>query len=198
MKLYHFTKFDNCIKIISENKLLLSSFKNANDYKELSKKEFEGDKKILDYKYFSTCSDEDRITKLSLQSFSNAMMWYFYGDKHKGVCIEFDQNKIKSITDKIVESRGVIYKNGVTHVDNQTILEYLMEKRECWEGENEYRFIFPNNITCIDGINDCITGLYFGADLERKKWISLSFPENIKLYTMYVDKTDGRLNRLEV
>ena len=100
--------------------------------------------------------------------------------------------------DKIIKYGYINYRGGVTHIDKQSLLSYLLEKRLCWQGENEYRFIFLNTAPDIVNINSCITSVYFGANLKDENLHSCHLPANAILYKMYVDKTDGRLNRIRI
>lgn len=191
MLLYHYTTLENFIKIIKEDAFKLSSFERANDYKEKSQRIFDAGVKIQDYKYFSTCAGE-RKDKMSIRSFSNSMMWYHYGDKCRGVCIEFDLDSILALQVKPLKNDWINYRDGVRHIDKQPVLEYLMEKRTCWQGENEYRLIYSHTANLLQGITSCITGIHWGIDLNPP------ITTKIKQYQIYVDSEDGRFNRFEL
>ena len=191
--LYHYTSLIKFQSIIRDNKIILSQFQNANDFKERIKGVKTVEQSTERYRYFSTCDDSNE-KGFPIKSFLNAMMWYHYGDKCNGVCIEFDKNKMVNMPEKPIRGERVNYRNGVSHIDEQSLLEYLMEKRTCWCEENEYRFIFEN-VEFIDNIKDYITSIYLGINVKVDD-VGKLINENIKIYKIYTDSTDGRFNRL--
>ena len=101
----------------------------------------------------------------------NTMMWGYYADKTRGVCIEFDYDKLKIPND--------VLKSIVTYCDIQpqqtdipdsitTIRElkgHIVEeqnklfftKQKGWAGEKEYRLVCNNqDYLEIDGAISCI------------------------------------------
>ena len=194
--MYHYTKLNNFLKIFEDDTFLLSSFDNANDSKEKVRRVFENGEQICDFKYLSACDWNGLDNGLPLLSFSNSMLWYFYAENHKGVCIEFDKLKLKDLPVKPVIEGKVQYKRGVTRIDEQSIKDYILEKRPCWIGENEYRMVFKN-VERIPNICSYISAVYFGANVCVEK-ICCSIPEGICKYRMYYDSNDGRLNRMKL
>lgn len=185
--LYHYTKMNNFIEIIKSNTFILSEYKNANDYKEKSTvRKTDIDK----YRYISFVSNP----KLEYYSYSNSAMWYNYTDKNKGVCICFDKNKILSYLECAIHGR-IKYRNGVSHIDQQSILEYLMEKREVWSYEDEYRIIYENKHSNIQNILDCINSIYLGPEVDSTQVgdIIAIIPKHIVIYKTFFDSTDGRI-----
>lgn len=111
--LYYFTKFVNFKSIMNDNCIILSNFENANDYKEKYNEKSKRKKEIENYLYFSLCDDFDD-NGMSLQSYRNSMLWYYYAEKCNGVCIEFDLEKLLKMQE-IPECHGrIIYRQGVT------------------------------------------------------------------------------------
>ena len=159
---------------------------------------------VNDYRYMSLTADWKNDCEVRLLSFLNGMMWYHYGDKYSGVCIEIDidkfQDKLKKDNIKLIKHGLIKYQDGVSHVDNQNIVEFLMEKRCCWASENEYRFLFPASITEIHIFNHCISGIYLGPKIETEKVFEFidKFNPSCEIYHMRVDKYDGRLNRYPI
>lgn len=190
--IFHYTSLKNFTSIILSNSFRPSCFSRANDYKEIVR--YSADK----YKYISFVSDQ-----IDIYSCSNPVMWNFYADNGNGVCIEFNREKLlKSLTP--LRDGFITYRNGVTHIEGQENLEYLMEKRIAWNYEHEYRFIYSNQVKRIHNIIECIEGIYFGCDVPSmiiEKFASyvplynLIEKDKIKLYRMRIDDKDGRLNR---
>lgn len=190
MHLYHYTRMDNFIKIIKSNTFILSEYKNANDYKEKSTvRKTDIDK----YKYISFVNNP----KLEYYSYSNPAMWYNYTDKNKGVCISFDKNKILSNLEYATHGR-IKYRNGVSHIDQQSILEYLMEKRDAWSYENEYRIIYENKYSNIHSVLDCINAIYIGPEADNMLVTNIieTIPKHIDVYNTFFDSNDGRIMRI--
>ena len=192
--LCHYTKIKNYEKIIKEDKFDLSEFCRANDYKEMYEKS--NHREELDkHRYFSlVCS---RV--LGTKSMCNPVMWYFYGDKHRGVCIEFDKTKLLQ-AEKYVREAPVMYRNGVTHYDRQQFIDYVFEKRLHWENEEEHRILYGEGVSCIKGIRTCIKNVYFGAEVPGVKvqeYREKLRQYDINVYKMRVNKTDGRLFALK-
>lgn len=185
-RLYHYTPFKSFCEIIKSNKFIFSDFIKANDYKEKSillKNEIEK------YKYISCTYD----LELELYSYTNPPLWFFYADKGSGVCICFDKTKLLYKINA-VKSGFVNYRNGVTHINNQTIVDYLMEKRKPWEYEKEYRILVSSDYDSVSNILDCILSIYIGSEVKEEeiKLISKEIPESVNIFQMYTDSIDGR------
>lgn len=197
MKLYHYTSLEKFSNIWKGEQFNLSLFENANDSKEKLARTFESGESINDYKYISTCAGENR-RGMEIQSFANNMLWHYYGDKITGVCIEFDSYKLCSAPEKPLKCGMVKYRRGVTHIDNQPILKYLMEKRPCWRGEYEYRLIYKKEVTCIKNIRSYITAIYIGLNYEEALKELSSLNITCDIYKISIDGFDGRLNRHKI
>lgn len=189
--LYHYTKYSSFVDIIKTNEFLFSNFINANDYKE---KAVRHEDKIRRYRYVSFTYNQE----LELYSYTNSPMWYFYADKGSGVCICFDKAKLLKEV-KIIKRGFVNYRDGVTHIDAQTIDEYLMEKRKVWKYEDEYRILVDAEHKSISNILEHITAVYVGPEVSEKgiNFICQKLPESISVFQIYVDKTDGRYNSID-
>lgn len=189
--LYHYTKWRALCEIIKSDSFLFSEFTKANDYKEKACKLKD---EIEKYKYISfTYSDE-----LELYSYTNPPLWYYYAEKGHGVCIRFDKVKLLNKV-KAIKSDFINYRNGVTHVDDQTIEEYLMEKRKAWQYENEYRILVSAEQNCIKNILDCMAAIYMGPEVAEEDIQSIyeHIPESVDIFKVYIDKTDGRFHCID-
>lgn len=185
-RLYHYTTFDALCSIIKSNEFILSDFIKANDYKE---KSILFKREISKYKYMSCTYN----VELESYSFTNPPLWYFYADKGHGVCICFDKIKLLSKI-KIVKDDFINYCNGVTHIDNQNVIDYLMEKRKDWGYEKEYRILVDSTFNSIPNIFECIASIYIGSEITEQE-ISLIYkdiPISTKIFQMHTDPTDGR------
>ena len=99
-KLYHYTSFESFVKIWLSQKILLGSIENVNDFMEykhtvevnnpccLPLTEAFNDVR-MSFRQLSFTLDDDRM-----EGFKNPMMWGQYANKGRGVCMEFDFNKL--------------------------------------------------------------------------------------------------------
>ena len=178
-KLYHYTSFDSFVKIWLNKNLRFSSSENVNDILE-AKKEYSApaiaqmplmialQEAKASYKQISLTMDFDSY----LWGCMSSMMWGYYADKRKGVCIELDYDKLGFSPNMI--HRPIIYKKYVSKniplytsvVSIKTLNKFLKKhhkeifftKDSGWKGENEYRII-SNQDDYLD-ISNAITAVY--------------------------------------
>lgn len=205
MKLYHYTSLDSFSKIWISHSLLFSESKRTNDVFESIKileigecrLPYNGEEKGLEvqghfnkmfwdevgkYKQISLLHDY----KDGIKGYASPMMWGHYAQKGKGVCIEFDSEKIQFPKDGCIHKKEVEYTtevpiinltDGVDLHNKELINKYIDEhiddiffkKHIHWEHENEYRIV-SNKANSLD-IQDAITNIYLPyneADVEYK------------------------------
>lgn len=156
-KLYHYTKFENAIRIIESNKLRFGRVGDMNDINEAYKR--------ISYAHRSNVRTEDvhnelkRYRQISLtmddssyQGFDISAMWGHYAEKGKGVCLVFDKRKLLKCLSSDMHSCKVNYKRkfkGYIHINSENIGKSLERKRKGffftkssdWKYEQEYRII---------------------------------------------------------
>ncbi len=178
--LFHYTTFESFLKIFYSGKLKFGDAVNLNDILEKNKQMGASNLKQLpllfalrdtlnSYRQISFTMDFEDNKRGCM---SNSM-WYHYGDKYNGVCIEFDFEKI-SLPESIVHGRVsyrsllkddlLIPKNAETINDvesfvSQNIEKIFFEKTSDWSYENEYRLICRNE-GYLD-IENAISAIYF-------------------------------------
>lgn len=219
-KLYHYTSFENFVKIWLSERLLLGSIENVNDF--------------LEYKHtlevnnpcclpltesFDDVRKSFRQTSFTLddgqiEGFKNPMMWGQYANKAKGVCIEFDFNSLFSyykdkegVYDGFVRYHSKLPK--LPQINKQKtindIKEYILSNKDAimftkftaWEAENEYRII-SDKISEIN-IENTISAVYLTSCLsEECKFVEkLLKNSNVPVWTLSV--TTGMLfSQIEV
>lgn len=178
-KLYHYTSFDSFVKIWLNKNLRFSSSENVNDILEV-KKEYSApalaqmplmialQEAKASYKQISLTMDFDSY----LWGCMSSMMWGYYADKRKGVCIELDYDKLGFSPNMI--HRPIIYKKYVSKnipldssvVSMKTLNRFIKKhfkeifftKELGWKGENEYRII--SNLDDYLDISNAITAIY--------------------------------------
>lgn len=195
MNIYHYTTFDNFVKIWLSEELLLCEYKNMNDIYEkqkfcgieirpgkgISKETINqiGDpmefifRQISKFRQISFCKDYDDGTK----GCTSSMMWGQYAKNEKGVCIEFDKEKLL-LREKEYFSDIVQYNNRIPYINiesseftgeiceiEKNIKKVIIDNKDAvffskhthWEHENEFRIVsdtkksisIQNAITCI-------------------------------------------------
>ena len=212
MSIYQYTTFDAFFRIWLSEELLLGEYKNMNDLYERQKfcgidigpqsgisKETRkqiGDpiafvfKQISKFRQVSFCNDYKDGTKGCLSS----MMWGQYAKNEKGVCIEFDKEKLLSgkagyipgdvsydiSVPFITISSSCFAKDPEKRirsaiVDNKDKVFFVKHKH--WEHENEFRIVsdtkpsisIKNAITCVYVQNPNSTDTLLLKKLIRKK-----------------------------
>lgn len=122
--------------------------------------------------------EEKRVMKLKckISCFSEVwdsiLMWSYYANNHRGICIEFDMSKL----DKNDELTSQIYR-GMSKVQYSPIradiqylntptsgLNFLTTKADVWEHEHEWRLICETDMQYLPF--DCISGVYIGVNFD--------------------------------
>lgn len=191
-KLYHYTSLQIFKLIWESKKLKFGLIPNVNDINEVKKiisTPFCGSKNdqscdqyikelsvvvnsgwqiIKSYKQISLTKDYDSYMKGCM----SPMMWGHYGDKGRGVCIEFDFNKI--VLPNRIYCGSVKYRSLLQHtIDfpigtpsteeiSSSIIKNLdtifFTKTKDWKGENEFRIV-SSEIDFLD-IENAISAVY--------------------------------------
>jgi len=165
-KLYHYTSFNTFVKIWCTKKLKFGTLMEVNDILEMNGGILaESPQQIplifaykdirTSYKQISFTMDYDSYIKGCM----SPLMWGIYGDKRKGVCIEFDYKKLNIPDDcfKDIVNYCPAVNSSVSIPSNiktiKNIKEFIKEKskemfftkQESWQGENEFRLISDKN-----------------------------------------------------
>ena len=160
-KLYHYTSFDSCIKILLSNMLLLGKLCDLNDinelYRPLFSKTLEGTdfdyvrKELGKYQQLSLTQDDKSIDRLG---FDIPAMWGHYAEMGEGVCFILDKKKIEKEAKlaKYICSRvtyldthhdfilDTIPKDISNYFYNQK-KELFFTKTKDWSYEQEFRIL---------------------------------------------------------
>lgn len=141
---------------------------------------FQKEKEEIDDIVHDLSTDNQAQTAVSCftERFDSMLMWSYYADNHKGVCIEYDTNKYWIFNMCVLP---VIYRKE--RYDATRILEtrnvnivmnpYLY-KSDVWDHEEEWRVILPINKFKNDNLylKDAISAVYLGArintDIEKE------------------------------
>ena len=186
-KLYHYTSFDSFVKIWLSQTLLFGEVGKVND--------------ILEHKYtlempnlsFLALDEAFRSIRNSFKQisftldydkkkgFECAMMWGQYADKAKGVCIEFDFDKLSIHFNSYMEDGFVKYPPILPRMPSLTTersindikklianhrKEIFYTKHHVWEYENEYRIITDKEESLK--IDDAISAVYLTSSISNE------------------------------
>ena len=219
-KLYHYTSFESFVKIWLSKKIRFGSIENVNDFMEYKHtievnnpcclpltEAFNDVRKS--FRQISFTLDDDQM-----EGFKNPMMWGQYANKGKGVCIEFDFNKLLlNYKDKADVFVGfVCYKDKLPKLPpingqktKNDIRRYILCNKEpimftkftVWSAENEYRIV-SDNISEIE-IDNTISAVYLTSCLSDECEFVEKLLENsrVPVWTLFVT-TDMLFSQLEI
>lgn len=179
LRLYHYTSFNSFVRIWLTQTLRFGEVIGTNDMFEYNPSvqcHSLDETKLLDrylkekkkYKQISLTMDYDSYMKGCMSQ----MMWGVYGDKGKGVCIEFNYAKLMkhvkkymlhdaiTYTDKLPEPPTITKEaaNSWNSFFEQNKKDIFFTKHDCWSNENEYRIVSKKD-DCLK-INGAITTIY--------------------------------------
>jgi hypothetical protein len=131
--------------------------------------------KVLEYIrdcFFSELTASLGVSCLT-ENKNDDIMWAHYGGNHKGICIEFDKNKLPFNLCEQVE-----YVNEVVNIeiDNLSNLEtqdssifnnVFLRKNTIWEYEKEWRLVSKAN-SFVKYLPDAIKSITFGFFCDEK------------------------------
>lgn len=154
--LYHYTKFDACIKIFLSGTLLFNKLKDMNDINELYRPLFFKEMDDIDKKF----NIEKDYQQLSFtingrkKGFDIPAMWGHYGDKGNGVCLVFNKEHLLNNLPAEVKRYGEICYTDVyspdLHIEkdkedqpvpSEQLKEVFFKKTWDWSYEQEFRII---------------------------------------------------------
>ena len=188
--LYHYTKFEPAVKILSSGEVLFGGYEGLNDINECcgpeviaTKTDYSEIEPILTcYRQISFSTDVR-----GKRGFDNPPMWGHYSDSGKGVCLAFDKSKIIDI----IRQNTRLYSKEVEYSDTTdlNLLNYarnkygnaedyirsakdelFFRKKRDWSYENEYRIITfgePAEQLSLN-IRDCLTGIILFSRIHKQ------------------------------
>lgn len=101
------------------------------------------------------------------------LMWSYYANSHKGICIEYDLSKLprNSTNQKIIDSLTKVQYSPhridcLTGDAEENVVKILTSKSDVWSHEQEWRLVCETNNEWLPF--DCISGVYLGKKFDRK------------------------------
>jgi hypothetical protein len=120
------------------------------------------------------------------------LMWAYYADGHKGLCLEFDTKKAPfSNPFKVNYERELPNVNWREILLNNSFSEYIKQvtiKYKDWEHEEEWRIFNKDGDVFIKYDPFCLTAVYFGAEMPKT---------HIEIVTAIVKNHNTLLYRME-
>ena len=183
-----------------------------------SKAQTEIESRIYDHRLFSCFS-----IALEKNLLGNNMFWASYANKHKGICLKFNGEKllnhywhkgrIAPISIEYTESNQIPEFNYVRNKleGNKSALKYFFgTKSKEWENENELRLIYSSkNKIELDFLDfefepSCLEEVYLGYKfcsdkvIEIKEVLSNVKYKDVKLYRLERDNSLFKFNPIEI
>lgn len=160
-----------------------SNSRIAEAYKEFMRN-FQKEKDEIDGVVDELSANNQTQTAVSCftERFDSMLMWSYYTDNHKGICIEYDTNKNWIFNSCVLP---VIYKKeryDATRILETQNVNIVMNpyfyKAEYWKHEEEWRVVLPTNTFKNNNLylKEAISAVYLGAkinpDIEKeiKEW----------------------------
>ncbi|MGR3809769.1 DUF2971 domain-containing protein [Jiulongibacter sp. NS-SX5] len=197
---------------------LTSALEDESNFKELNKQEI---KKV-------TITSQKTVER-TLNSFQNEMvhehgvscfteinndilMWAYYSQGHKGLCLEFDTsfdpfNDLKKV--RYVNEAPVFNPSSLLDIENEQIYDdnfietFLATKHQVWEREREWRLLHKKAGTKFRYDQKALTGIYFGSKMDsatREILITILKAQNpyVKFYKMEKRRQEFKVHPVEI
>lgn len=129
----------------------------------------------IDYGYEATAGIKYLDCKMSCFSelWDSILMWSYYANSHKGVCVEYDLSKLddQSTLNQQIYSQiskvhySPIRTNSPTGNDS-TLFNFLLTKANVWSHEHEWRIICETTEDEEYLPFDCISNVYIGTNFD--------------------------------
>lgn len=172
----HYTKRETAIeKILTSKTLLFNEFQNSNDpweYEKILMPVDDGNSEFIDV-VVKKMDIEERLKRMkfisltkdkkNIRCFDIVLMWAHYADKHNGVCLVFDEKKLRDLykgkdqfsEEDRLKNKIVNYKHKTPPVqikgndDLRSIYQkngadLFFIKKMAWKYESEYRLMLFN------------------------------------------------------
>lgn len=137
--LFHYTKFESALKIITTKKLLFGDFSKMNDIAESCREVFNelAEGELKKYKSLSFTFD-----KRDKRAFEIDSLWGYYAEKGNGACLVFDKKSIIKEFNRfnVFHRRGII--NYIRNYTNALFLNAKTKSEAVKEIETKYKDIF--------------------------------------------------------
>lgn len=167
-------------------------------------------------KFLSTIN----ISCFTASGWKNALMWAHYANSYKGICVEYDFNKIKDFVGfigqvdykhprPIISMKDLaVVKDGkfeMTEMSDETfwkLIKYLLVKDKVWDYENEWRIIDVQDEPNSSFIPlPYIKSITMGPKIDPliKNWVvSICSDKNIDCYILKLSYETFEIDRIPI
>lgn len=117
-----------------------------------------------------------KISCLS-EVYDSILMWSYYAENHKGICVEYNLSKLDSETElnkQIIRNISKVHYSSIradnlVRVDRKNnrmgVLNFLLTKSDVWSHEHEWRVVCDTKEEYLPF--DCISGIYLGVNFDN-------------------------------
>lgn len=100
------------------------------------------------------------------------LMWSYYAQSHKGVCVEYDLSKLNQnnvLNRQIIQSMSKVHyspirADALVSEHEEDWLNFVMSKSDVWAHEHEWRIVCETQEEYLPF--DCITNVYLGVNFD--------------------------------
>lgn len=160
-------------------------------------------------------TQKDMASNYGISCFSETnddlQMWAYYGDGHKGFCLEFDTStetftKVKKVNyreNAPIISYEALIGSEETNSDEDIIEILLCTKYAQWKNEKEWRLIHREANTKFGYSSKSLSGIYFGAKIDKTNMeiiMTILKSQNpfVKFYCMEKDLSSFKIKSVEL
>ncbi len=133
-------------------------------------------------------ADNNKISCFS-EINDSLLMWAYYANNYKGVCVEFDFSNVTHLKNNIYK---VQYSQKRPNLHDS--FDAYFWKSIQWSHEQEWRIVAYTDEEYL--LTPCIKSIILGARIEEKdkvRLINLAREKNIKVYHSYPSKDEYRI-----
>ena len=149
MKLYYFTTYKNADDDLKKQHIKISLLKDVNDPYEVSalRVNRENKKELVPTEFLFSKKNIGLICFSS--NYDCPLMWAHYAEKHTGVCLVFDINKIDVF--KVKYSKKLLRFNNSRNLGLNDAKKIVSTKYYKWRYEKEYRKFTEYGLSKLNG-----------------------------------------------
>ncbi len=201
----HFTKLESALKILESGKIKLSKPSAQQDFYEkekhrrlLEKYNYNEESALKDFdtnRFFSTIVSDFSLDGKSTHF--NSLLWEMYAEKHTGVALIFNVNKlIEENKDVNIFGLKIKYDKHIYNRKFDNIEDTLKYKHTDFSIEDEYRFFVKSDSEdCIIDISKSLSWVFLGGNFtEYYKLKNLNFDKISKCTVDSSGRLVGTLN----
>lgn len=132
------------------------------------------------------------------------LMWSYYANSHKGVCIEFDLSKLdidkplnKDIINNLTRVHYSPVRSDLQHsVKNQHQYGFLVSKADVWSHEHEWRLICETKDEYLPF--DCVSKVFLGVNFDREMKSYYELEKICRKHAISIEQCKLSRNRFEI